>query len=526
MFDLVIQGGTVVDGNKTDGFKADVGIVRDRIVKIGAIDANVGRQVIDARGKAVAPGFVDVHTHADGWLLREKNFFSKTSQGFTTEVLLADGISYAPVNRHTARDWMYYMRTLNGLRFEAYEGWGSIADYMVLLDRRTAQNTIPHVPYANVRSLACGFGRPTPDDVQMNHILDEIHQGMDAGAVGLSTGLDYIVEFWATTDELIEACSALRPYGGLYVTHIRYKKGVIGGLKEAVEIGKRARVPVQISHSKRGGQGQTADNPDGKDLVMEYINNVAVNEVDFSFDVYPYMASSTMLNSLFPPEVWRDGPLGVFGHLRRPEIATRARTALKGINLDATHIAWLPSKQNSHYQGQSLRAYCDAVGGDEIEALTNLLIEENLAVLLVFSLGDDRQIDAYLQHPNYMMGSDGIYQPGGVVHPRHFGSGTRLIGRCVRDWKLFSLEEAVWKMTGAPAARFGLTERGQIREGYFADVVVFDPETVTDHATIENPQQLSTGVEWVFVNGEVIVAEGRPVVFEGDAPGRALRYGG
>ena len=525
MFDLIIKNGHVIDGSKAARIRADVGVIGDRIAQIGLLDEATGRQIIDAKGLIVAPGFIDVHTHSDGWLLREPNFLSKTSQGFTTEALLADGISYAPLNQHTARDWLFYMRGLNGLRFEDYEGWESIADYMALFNSRTSQNVIPHVPYANVRTLACGFGRMGPDDVQMNHIIHEIEKGMDAGAVGLSTGLDYIAEFWATTDELVEACRALRPWNGLYVTHIRYKKGTVGGLKEAVEIGKRAGVPVHVSHLKRGvtDKGQ-------QDEVMDYINQVAVQEVDFSFDVYPYVASSTMLNSLLPPEVWQDGPMGVYAHLQRPEILPRVEAALFGFNLEQTYIAWLPSKGNSHYQGQSLRQYCDSVGGSVAKAIINLLIEENLAVLLVFRLGDDRQLDPYLQHPNYVMGSDGIYQPGGLVHPRHFGSATRLIGRCVRDWQLFSLEEAVWKMTGATAARFGLVERGLIKEGYFADIVVFDAAHVIDHATLEKPQQLSTGIEHVLVNGVPIITAGEPVaittnqVSQRQLPGRALRY--
>ncbi len=525
MFDLIIKNGDVIDGSNSARIRADIGIVGDKIEHVGLLDDATGRQEIDALGKIVCPGFIDVHTHSDGWLLREPNFISKTSQGFTTEALLADGISYAPLSQQTAREWLYYMHALNGLQFEHYEGWESVAEYMELFNGRTSQNVIPHVPYANVRTLACGFGRTGPDDVQMNHIVSEIEKGMDAGAVGLSTGLDYIAECWSTTDELVEACQAIRPYNGLYVTHIRYKKGTVGGLKEAVEIGKRAGVPVHISHLKRGvtDKGQ-------QDAVMDYVNNIATQEVDFSFDVYPYMASSTMLNSLLPPEVWQDGPLGVYVHLRKPGIESKVQAALLGIDLAQTYIAWLPSKGNAHYQGRSLQHYCDSVGGDIPTALINLLIEENLAVLLVFRMGDDRQLDTYLQHPNYLMGSDGIYQPAGNVHPRHFGSGTRLIGRCVRDWQLFKLEEAVWKMTGAPAARFGLVQRGIIKEGYFADIVVFDTENVMDRATLEQPDQLSTGVEHVIVNGVPIISNGEPVdldkqtIAERKLPGRSLRY--
>ena len=192
MFDLIIKNGDVIDGSNSARIRADIGIVGDKIEHIGLLDDATGRHEIDAQGKIVCPGFIDVHTHSDGWLLREPNFISKTSQGFTTEALLADGISYAPLSQQTAREWMYYMHALNGLQFEHYEGWKSVAEYMELFNGRTSQNVIPHVPYANVRTLACGFGRMGPDDVQMNHIVYEIEKGMDAGAVGLSTGLDYL----------------------------------------------------------------------------------------------------------------------------------------------------------------------------------------------------------------------------------------------------------------------------------------------------------------------------------------------
>lgn len=521
MYDLIIKNGTIINGQKGKRrYRADVGIVDDKIAAIDYIDQAEGRRVIDAAGKIVAPGFIDVHTHTDGWYLKKKNFFHKTGQGFTSEVIMADGISYAPVNKHTAYEWIYYLRGLNGLQFSDYTGWESIADYMALLDGRTAQNTIPHIPYANVRTLACGFGRRGPDDVQMNHILAEVEKGMDAGAVGLSTGLDYIVECWASTDELAEACTAMAPQQGLYVTHIRYRKGMIPALQEAIEIGKRAGVPVHISHLKGGSSSANLD-----DSVLNFINEVAVNEVDFSFDVYPYMASSTMLNYLFPFEIWQDGPQQVFKHLRRPEMQARAKQALSHISLADATIAWLPSKANSQFQGRSLQEYVDTVGLPPIEALTNLLVEENLAVLLVFRIGDDRLIEPFLQHPNYMMGSDGIFQEGGAVHPRHYGSAAKLIGPLVRERKLFTLEEAIAKMTSIPAERFGLVQRGVLLPGNFADIVIFDEHVVSDRATLEDPVQQSVGVECVIVNGTPIVANGRPLN-ENDPiqPGRALKF--
>jgi N-acyl-D-amino-acid deacylase len=521
MFDLVIKNGTIIDGSKAPAYRADVGIRGDRIVALEQLEAAYASQVIDASGKIVAPGFIDVHAHADGWLLKTPNFFSKTSQGFTTEVIMADGISYAPVNRHTALEWLYYLRSLNGLCFEDYKGWESIADYMALLDRRTAQNSIPHVPYANVRTLICGFGRLAPDDMQMKHMIAEIEKGMDAGAVGLSTGLDYIAQCHATTDELVEACRAIAPQQGLYVSHIRYKKGTMSGVKEAVEIGKRAGVPVHISHLKGQSQGQGRID----DELLTYIDRVATQEVDFSFDLYPYMASSTMLHYLFPYEIWDDGPFRVLEKLRQPIIQSRVATSLQSVDLDRAVIAWVLSKQNSQHQGKSLRQYCADVGLPPAEACTNLLIEENLAVLLVFRLSNDDFVAPYLTHSHFMLGSDGIFQENSMAHPRQYGSATRLIGPLRRDSKLFSLEEAIYKLSGFPAARFGLLGRGTLCEGNFADLVIFDAQTVSDRATLEQPQQLSTGIEHVIVNGVPIITDSQPIMdFPQSPPGRALRF--
>lgn len=519
MYDTIIAGGTVIDGTGAAGRPADVGIQRERITAVGDLSQAQASRRMDATGMAVAPGFVDVHNHSDGWLLKTPHLVSKTTQGFTTEVIMADGISYAPVNRHTAREWIYYMRGLNALRFEDYTGWESLADYMALLDRRNVQNSITHIPYANLRTLACGWGRGPVDDVQMTLIQEMVAQGMAQGACGLSTGLDYVAQCFSTTDELVEACRPMADAQGLYVSHVRYKKGSLAGVQEAVEIGRRAGVPVHISHLK-------GTSPEMIHELMTYIDTVAVNEVSFSFDVYPYLPGSTMLNYMLPYEVWTDGPLGVTAKLMDPGVRDRfAHTlAIYDLDLEAINIAWLPSKENSPYQGRTLREYVESVGKPAADALCDLLIEENLAVLLVFHQGDDQLVEPFLAHPCYMMGTDGIYHEDAATHPRQFGSAARLLGPLVRKG-LFSLEEAVRKLSGYPAQRFGLTDRGVIAEGKYADLVIFDPQTVQDRATFADSQQLSSGVEQVLVNGMPIVVDGAPVLeFDGDHPGRALRF--
>ncbi|MDC0307930.1 MAG: D-aminoacylase [Planctomycetaceae bacterium] len=520
LFDILIRNGTVIDGTGSPRCQADVGLSQDRIAAIGDLSAAKATTIIDATEKIVAPGFIDVHNHTDGWLLKTEQLAAKTMQGITTEVIMADGISYAPVNDQTALEWTFYLRALNALRLDEYRGWRSLGDYLEFADGKNVQNFIPHVPYANVRSLACGFGRQAVDDFQMRQICGEIRDGMEAGAVGLSTGLDYIAQCFSTTDELVRACEAIAPYNGLYVTHMRYKTGIMNGLKEAVEIGRRAGVRVHISHMKGLSQ-------DDIEPILEYIDTVARHEVDFSFDVYPYQPGSTMLNYLLPYEVWEDGPLAAITKMREPVIKAKFAEGLKLYSLDLDHIriAWVASKENSIHQGKTLAQYIADMDLPPEEALFRLLLEEGLAVLLVFDQGDDRLIEPFLKHDLYMMGSDGIYHDNAHVHPRVFGSTGRLLGPLVRDRKLFSLEETVHKMTGVSATRFGLTDRGVLRENAFADVVVFDAETISDRATYADPQQTCVGIEQVIVNGSVIVKDSRPLVVNGERqPGRALKY--
>lgn len=517
MFDLILTGGTVIDGRKSRRYVADVAVRGDRIAAIGNLECAETSQRFDIRGKVIAPGFVDVHTHSEGWLLRMPNLWPKTSQGFTTEVLMPDGISYAPLTPHTARDWFYYLKGLDGLRLDEYQGWQTYAEFMSLFDRRTAQNTIGQVPYGNVRTLASGWGPRPVDDFQMLQMQAEIRQGMAAGAVGLSTGLDYPGQCYATTAELAEACRPVAEFGGLYITHMRYKVGHLPALREAVEIGRRSGAKVHISHLK-------AHTPQLAEEVLDYVDRVARHEVDFSFDIYPYQPGSTLLNYLLPYEIWDDGPIAASAKLRSAEMRARFKAGIElRTKLETAHIAWLPSQENARHIGRTLAEFVAEVGRPAEEALTDLLIDERFAVLLVFNDGADEPMHPFLAHDLQMIGSDGIYQPESHIHPRMFGSAGRMLGPLVRDSKLFSLEEAVYKLSGYPAARFGLRQRGEIQEGFFADLVVFDAATVSDRATFREPHQSTAGIERVFVNGVQIVSDGRPANLA-EWPGRGLKY--
>ena len=514
----MIENGDVIDGSGGPRKRADVGIAGDRIIGIGNLAGASAATTIDAAGKIVSPGFIDVHNHADGWLLRRPHLTAKTLQGFTTEVIMSDGISYAPVDEHTWCEWFYYLRSLNSLRMDEYLGWKSLADYQAVLDGRNVQNNVLQVPYGNLRTLVCGFGRQPVDDLQRKLIQEEVRRGMDTGAASLSTGIDYLGQIHTTTDELVAACSVLPEYDGLYVTHVRYKSGLLPALKEAVEICKRSGARLHVSHLKPFGKAAI-------EPLLEYLET-ARREVDLSFDCYPYLPGSTMLNSLLPYEAWDDGPLGVTAKLGDPVIRSRFRRALENyrLPLDKLHIAWTPGKENSRHQGQLLSEFAAEMGVPVEETLINLLIEERLAVLLVFHEGDDEWGWPMLQHDLCMIGTDGIYFDDAAVHPRVYGSSARILGPLVRDRKLFSLESAVRKLSGYAAERFRIPQRGLVREQYFADVVVFDPNTICDRAAIFDSQHHSVGVEQVLVNGRPIIRDGDPVELpREELPGRSLR---
>jgi N-acyl-D-amino-acid deacylase len=334
---------------------------------------------------------------------------------------------------------------------------------------------------------------------------------MGDGACGLSTGLDYVDEAYAGTAELTAVSLGMAPQQGVYVTHVRYARGTLEGLREAVEIGKRAGVPVHISHLKGTSEEETED-------LMDYIDLVAINEVDFSFDVYPYMSSSTMLQYLLPMEIWSEGVFPAFAKLADPALRDRFQRRLNQMDLNQILIAWLPGRRNNLFL-----EYVEETKRRAADALCDLLIEESMAVLLVFRREENGLESAFIEHDSYMMGSDGIYFPDGITHPRQNGSASRLLGQYVRKKRILTLEDAIWKLSGFAAKRFKLVGRGAVRPNHFADLVIFDADTIADRASFDHPNRLSVGVEWVLVNGVPIIAGGQ--VQADTTPGRYLRYG-
>ena len=453
-------------------------------------------------------------------MLKTANFWPKTSQGITTEVLMSDGISYAPVDVGELSRLVRLSRALDGLELSDYQGWQTIADYMSLLDGHTAQNTIALVPYANMRVLAAGWRRGPLDDSQMNIVRQEIAAAMEAGAAGLSTGLDYVAECFATTDELVEACRAIAPARGLYVTHVRYKKGTLAGVQEAVEIGKRAgvRCTFRISRLLR----PLKPRPSCRTSTASRSTKSTSRSTSIRISAARRCSTTCCRTRSGKTARWR------FARLREPEVRQRLAALLACFPLPPEKIilAWTATKAGAARQGSSLARIAEQTGRSAADVVCDLLIAENLAALSILSAEEDQLIEPFLQHPKFMLGSDGIWFPDAHVHPRVYGSVPRMLGPLVRDKKLFSLEAAVHKMTGVPAERFGLADRGTIEEGAAADLMLFNPATIADRATYADPHQVSLGIEHVIVNGVQIVAGGQPVEnLDPELPGRAARRG-
>ena len=518
-FDLVICGGEVIDGTGSPRQRLDVGITRGRVTALDNLADVEAGMVIDATDRIVAPGFIDVHNHSDGWVFRDQQQTYKTAQGFTTEVLMSDGISYAPVDESTWREWFYYLRGLNGLRMQDYQGWESLDDYLQLLDGNCVQNVAAQIPYANLRTLVNGFEATPIDDSQMLRIQKLVRECLQAGAVAMSTGLDYIAQCFASTDELVDACRPMAELQTPYVTHMRYKKTLLPAIEEAIEIGRQAGVPVHLSHLKC--------QPDADpEQIFELIERACEEGIPTSFDVYPYQPGSTMLNYLLPYEAWKLGPLAASGVIGQAEFRRVFKAAFEAYRLDLDHVrvAWSPSRDRVDDWGKTLQQIVDESGKEMTEALLDYLLDEQLAVLCVMDEGEDKLVEPFVAHPRCMLGTDAIYQHQGLVHPRAYGSAGRWLGSMVRDAKLFTLEEAIRKMTSQSALTFGLEDRGILAVDRPADVVVLDARQVADQASFDDPIQPCTGIEHVLVNGVSVLADGRSCPIQDEFPGQRIRF--
>ncbi len=511
MFDVLILGGTVVDGTGRPGYLADVGIKGEAIEAIGDLSRAEARRVINATGLVVSPGFIDTHAHSDGALLLDPQHANGLRQGITTEILGQDGLSYAPMSSYNYR---MYRRYLAGLLGEPPEDldMSSVAAFRSHYHRKVAINTAYCIAHGAIRLETLGFkDAPLVGDA-LERAKRLVRQGMEQGAVGLATGMSYMPNAWSTTEELVELCRVVREYGGVYVTHLRDvnpERGFGGGgVPEALEIGRRSGVKVHFSHYRTAAStaGKVAER-------VRPIDEAKAQGVDCTLELYPYPTGSTFPASFLPSDMHDGGPDAILERLKDPATRQRAIQYLDGQthrSLDDAVFTYL--KKNRHLEGMALPDVARRRGVSMGEALLDLLIEEELQVgyrgAPPQSVAVWRQVsrDAveFLSRPDYMVGSDSIPM-GSMPHPRAYGTFPRFLGRLRRQFPIMGLEQMVQRMTDNPATRFGLTRRGRIQQGYYADMVVFDAEHINDNATYDDPCQFPTGIPYVLVNGQVAV---------------------
>lgn len=525
MLDVLIRGGRVIDGTGNPWYQADVGIRGDRIAALGRLGGESARRTIDAGGLAVSPGFVDMHTHSDLALLAEPTWECKVMQGVTLEVLGQDGLGLAPVTAATRETLHDQLMGWNGPGAGVTRDWRTVGEYLGRFDGRVSPNVAMLVPHGTVRMAVMGLEDRAPTADELSRMREMVAQGMREGAVGLSAGLTYTPGRYATDDEVVALCQAIRPYGGHYQPHHRnYGAGALPAYEASLEIGRRAGVPVHLTHAilnfpvNRGRAGE----------LLALIDGARAGGLEVTLDTYPYLAGMTYLHAYLPSWAHVGGGAALVERLRDPAARARMRQAMiegsdgfNGMPIDwsLVVIAGASLEQNRPYVGLSIRDAAARAGQDPFDFYCDLLVAERLGVgSLVFS-GNEENVRAIMQHPAHTAGSDGIVV-GQRPHPRAWGTFVRYLAEYVRRLGLVRLEEMVRKMTSLPCQRLGFYDRGLVRVGAAADLVCFDADRVQDTATYESPRQHPVGVPYVLVNG-VLVKDGDR--HSGATPGRALR---
>jgi N-acyl-D-amino-acid deacylase len=512
MFDLVVSGGTVVDGSGAPGYRADVGVEGETIAAIGDLGRAEARRVIDATGLVVSPGFVDPHTHAEGALLTDPQHAMGLRQGITTELLGIDGMSYAPLS---GPNYRLYRRWLSGLLGDPPEDldMSSVAAFRRHYHRKVAVNTAYLVPFATVRLEVLGFRDAPLRGPELDAARRLVSDGLEQGAVGFSTGSKYYPGPWGETAELIALCEPVRAAGAVYMCEPRsanLERAHGGsGVAEALEVARRTGVRLHFAHYR------TAPETAGRiDTIMRLIDPAKAEGLDVTFDIYPYPAGSSIAVSYVPAWAQEGGPMVILRRLADPGDRRRIAAALdQDASIPLAQLVCSYAGKDAALEGMSLADLAARRGGRSLgEALCDLLLSQDLAVGHVAapprSTALWRQVSrdsmALLARADYMVCSD-ITPAGSMPHPRSYGAFPRFLGRLRREFGGLSLEAMVHRMTDRPARRFGLTRRGRVERGCFADLAVFDADRVIDTATYDDPRRFPVGIPFVVVNGQVAV---------------------
>jgi dihydroorotase/N-acyl-D-amino-acid deacylase len=529
-FDVLIEQGRVIDGTGAPWYRADIGIRAGRIAAIGRLAGASAKQRIDATGLIVAPGFIDMLGQSELTLLVDPRVPSKIFQGITTEIT-GEGQSVAPFNEAIARE--------RAPEFEHYHlkrDWSDFTGYFARLERQgIGINMATYVGATTLREMVVGYDDRPATPAELTEMQRLVTQAMHEGAVGVSSALEYAPAPYASTEELIALAQAAALEGGLYATHMRSEQDTImASIEETIRIGREAHIPVEIWHLKAGGISNFGLMPE----IVARIERARADGVDIAADTYAYPAWFNDLSAFVPPWAHAGGDAKLLERLKDPaqrarikqDLATPATTwdnewqSVPGP--EAILIATVNDPALRDVQGHTLADIAKARGVDPMDALLDILIADHAATMVaVFAMSEpDIELAAVQPWVSFCNDSEGT-SPEGLLgtefpHPRAYGTFPRVLRKYVREERRMRLEEAIRKFSSLPASRLKLNDRGVLKEGLWADIVVFDPQTITDHSTFAAPKQLSTGMQWVLVNGVPVVAAGKPT---GALPGHVLR---
>jgi N-acyl-D-amino-acid deacylase len=527
-FDILIRGGTVYDGSGKPPRQADVGLRGDRIATVGDLAGSPARVVVDAHGLAVAPGFINMLSWSVDSLLADGRGQSEICQGVTTQIL-GEGWSWGPISPAIKKR----MKAEQG-DFKYEIEWTTLGEYLYFLQRHgVSQNVASFLGATTVREYVLGLENRKPTPEEMQRMRDLVERAMRDGALGIGTALEYAPAYYADTEELIELCKAAAKYKGKYITHMRSEgERLLEGIDEVIRISRAAKIPAEIYHFKAAGRANW-----GKmDAAIARVETARREGLAITANMYCYTAGAAPLTACVPPWAMEGGEVAMRRRLRDPEARQRVLGDIRNKTdwPNFYHNAGSPEnlllisfkrEALKPLQGKTLAQIAQQRGKDPVEVLLDLLLEDEFSIGTVYFITAEENIRKLIPLPWVSFGCDEAAQaPEGVFlksmpHPRAYGNFARLLGKYVREEKLLPLQEAIRKLTSLPATNLGLDRRGLLREGYFADVVVFDPKTIADRATYEKPHQYAVGVRHVFVNGVQVLADGEHTRA---TPGRAL----
>lgn len=526
-YDVVIRNGMIYDGTGEKPYSGDVAINNDKIIKVSKSINGKGKKEINASGLAVSPGFINMLSWATTSLIKDGRSLSDIKQGVTLEVF-GEGWSMGPLNEK--------MKEQQQTEAEGFEiDWNSLGQYLESLERRgVSTNVASFLGATTLRIHEIGFADRKPTDQEMNNMRELVRVAMEEGAMGIGSSLIYAPAFYSSTEELIEICKVASEYGGMYISHMRSESNqFLEALDELIQISEKANIPAEVYHLKAGG----IPNHYKMDLAIEKINNARDRGLNITTDMYNYVAGATGLDAHMPPWVQEGGYDKWVERLKDPSIRVRVKEEMIKDTDDWENLGFLAGPDGvlfsdfknpelRKYVGMTLKEVSEKLNKHYADVAIDFVIEDGSRVGVVYFLMSEDNVKKQIQLPYMSFGSDaGSIAPEGDFlnsnpHPRAYGNFARLLGKYVREEKVISLENAIYKLSGLSATKLKLKERGFLKENYFADIVIFDPNTISDHATFSEPHQLATGMHHVFVNGVQVLESGEHT---GMTPGRVVR---